>query len=70
MEPVICAITGPNIDITTAMLALIGSGALTSVFAQEVNMTGNETAVEANITNATVGRNMTGNVSANVTPSS
>jgi hypothetical protein len=57
------------LPILGAMFALIGSGALTSVFAQEVNMTGNETAVEANITNATIG-NMTGNVSANVTPTS
>jgi hypothetical protein len=50
------------------MFALVGSGALTSVFAQEVYMAGNETAVGANITNATIGGNMTGNLSANVTP--
>jgi hypothetical protein len=58
------------LPILGAMFALVGPGALTPVFAQEVNMTGNETAVEANITNATIGGNMTGNVSANVTPTS
>jgi hypothetical protein len=58
------------LPILGAMFALIGSGALTSVFTQEVNMTGNETAVEANITNATIGGNMTGNLSANVAPTS
>jgi hypothetical protein len=58
------------LPILGAMFALVGSGALTYVFAQEVNMTGNETAAEANITNATIGGNMTGNVSANVTPTS
>ena len=45
-------------------------GALTSASAQEVNMTANQSAVEANVTNATVGGNMTGNVSTNVTPTS
>jgi hypothetical protein len=58
------------LPILAATFALVGSGPLTSIFAQEVNMTGNETAVEANITNATIGRNMTGNVSANVAPTS
>jgi hypothetical protein len=58
------------LPILAAMFALVGSGPLTSIFAQEVNMTGNQTAVEANITNATIGGNMTGNVSANVTPTS
>jgi hypothetical protein len=58
------------LPILGAMFAPVGSGALTSVIAQEVNMTANETAAEANITNATIGGNMTGNVSANVTPTS
>ena len=58
------------LPILGAMFALIGSGALTSVFAQEVNLTANQSAVEANVTNATIGGNMTGNVSANVTPTS
>jgi hypothetical protein len=58
------------LPILGAMFALVGSGASTSVIAQEVNMTANETAAEANITNATMGGNMTGNVSANVTPTS
>jgi hypothetical protein len=55
------------LPLLAAMLS-VTFGALTSVSAQEVNLTANQSAVEANVTNATIGGNMTGNVSANVTP--
>jgi hypothetical protein len=51
-----------------AAVLFVAFGALTSVSAQELNITGNQSAVEANVTNAIIGGNMTGNVSANVTP--
>jgi hypothetical protein len=52
------------------MFALAGAAtALTPIFAQELNLTENQSAVQAKVTNAPIGGNMTGNISANVTPS-
>ena len=58
------------LPILAAMFSLAAFGALTSVSAQEVNMTANQTAAQANVTGAPIGGNMTGNITANVTPAS
>jgi hypothetical protein len=51
------------------MFALVGAAAaLTPIFAQELNLTGYQSAVQANVTNAPIGGNRTGDISTNVTP--